>query len=335
MKTFYKTLLATAVVSTSFASLAADLPITVYGKLNVSAQSNDDDVDDETRIQSNASRLGVKGEHELKPNLDAFYVAEYELSTDTADGDDDFKARNIYAGLKGDTWGQVMIGRNDTYLKNSQGKIDQFNDLSGDLKNLFKGDNRQDQTLTYLTPSWNNFQAGVTYIASDDDDQKDAYADYGMDGKDGVSTGVSYGDSGLKATPIYAAVAYDSQVKGYDTLRASLQGKIGDLKLGGIYQNQEKSEGDSEDINGYLLSAAYQIQAVTLKAQWQDMEDLGDSWSVGADYKLADPTKLYAFYTARTMEDDLDVLDDMGVVTGVKDRDETYFGVGIEHKFSM
>lgn len=334
MKTFYKSLIASAVLASSMSAFAVDLPVTVYGKLNISAQSNDDDVDDETRIQSNASRLGVKGDFDINQSVTGFYLLEYELVTDN-DGGDDFKARNIYAGLKGDSWGQMMLGRNDTVLKNSQGKVDQFNDLSGDLKNLFKGDNRFDQTFTYLTPKWNQLQAGFTYVASDDEDQDKAYSDYDMDGKDGFSSALMYGDSGLKDTPIFASVAYDTQVKGYDIIRASIQGKIGDLTLGGMYQDQEKSEGSSDSTDGYLLSAAYQISAVTLKAQWQDMDEVGDSWSVGADYKLADPTKLYAFYTARTMEDDLDVLDDAGAAIGYKDRDETYFGVGIEHKFSM
>ncbi|HCE50055.1 MAG TPA: porin, partial [Shewanella baltica] len=59
--------------------------------------------------------------------------------------------------------------------------------------------------------------------------------------------------------------------------------------------------------------------AVTLKAQYQDMEDKGDSWSVGADYALAKPTKVFAFYTNRSLEASTD--------------DDKYIGVGLEHKF--
>lgn len=308
MNAICKTLLATAIASACIASAQAAEPLTVYGKLNVTVQSNDEAGESETAVQSNASRLGAKGEYELGNSLSAFYQVEYEVATDSSSSNN-FKARSQFVGLKGD-FGALSIGRQDTMMKVSQGKVDQFNDLSGDLKHLFKGDNRIEQTVNYVSPTFSGVRLGVSYAAEAADSQ---------DGESGVSTALMYGDANLKKTPIYAAIAYDSQVKGYDTVRASVQGKIADLKLGAMYQSQELSEGDADSIDGYLLSAAYSMNAVTLKAQYQDMEDTGDSWSVGADYKLAKPTKLFAFYTTRSME-------------GVSD-DDNYVGLGLEHKF--
>ncbi len=317
MNAFCKTLLASALATATLASAHAADPLTVYGKLNVTAQSNDVQGDSETTIQSNASRLGVKGAFELSSSLEAFYTIEYEVDT----GDDvkeNFKARNQFVGLRG-SFGAVSVGRNDTMLKKSQGKVDQFNDLSGDLKSLFKGENRLAQTATYVTPKFSGFQFGVTYAASGDDDQLE---------QDGYSLAAMYGDSGLKKSPIYASIAYDSDVKGYQVARATVQGKIAGLKLGAMYQQEEKvytvDEGvvnpfDGDSYSGYLVSAAYAIDAVVLKAQFQDMEDKGDSWSVGADYKLGKPTKLFAFYTARSYEG--------------KDQNDNFIGLGLEHKF--
>ncbi|MBL4816118.1 MAG: porin, partial [Shewanella sp.] len=68
-----------------------------------------------------------------------------------------------------------------------------------------------------------------------------------------------------------------------------------------------------------LLSASYTIDAIVLKTQYQDMENKGDSWSVGADYKLGKPTKLIAFYTNRSYEN--------------VENDDKFLGLGIEHKF--
>ncbi|MBV7317563.1 porin [Shewanella sp. NIFS-20-20] len=308
MKLFTKTLIASALTSLTLASAQAADPITVYGKLNVTAQYDDINGDSTNTIQSNASRFGVKGAYEISSDLEAFYTIEYEVDTGS-DSSDNFKARNQFIGLRGD-FGALSVGRNDTLLKVSQGKIDQFNDLSGDMKNLFKGDNRMAQTATYLTPSLSGLTLGVTYVAQDDAAQMD---------KNGFSVAAMYGDSKLKSTPIYAAIAYDSEVKGYDILRASVQGKVAGLLLGGIYQQQEKSD-NGKNKNGYLFSAAYDISAVTLKAQYQDMEDLGKSWSAGADYKLAKPTKLLMFYTDRSYD------------VALRDNDK-YLGVGIEHKF--
>ncbi|MCH1918382.1 porin [Shewanella sp. A3A] len=308
MNAICKTLLATAIASACIASAQAADPLTVYGKLNVTVQSNDEDGESETAVQSNASRLGVKGEYDLGNSLSAFYQVEYEVATND-DSSNNFKARNQFVGLKGN-FGALSVGRQDTMMKVSQGNVDQFNDLSGDLKSLFKGDNRIEQTVNYVTPALGNVRLGVTYAAE---------ASNSQDGESGVSAALMYGDAALKSTPIYAAIAYDSKVKGYDIVRATVQGKIADLKLGAMYQSQEESEGDADSVDGYLLSAAYDINAVTLKAQYQDMEDTGDSWSVGADYKLAKPTKLFAFYTTRSME-------------GVSD-DDNYIGLGLEHKF--
>lgn len=307
MNVFCKTLLASALASATLSSAYAAEPLTVYGKLNVTAQSNDEGDDATTTIQSNASRFGVKGAFELSSTLEAFYTVEYEVDTGS-DVSENFKARNQFVGLKGG-FGAFSVGRNDTLLKISQGGVDQFNDLSGDLKNLFKGENRLAQTATYLTPSLGGFVLGATYAAEGDAAQK---------GEDGYSLAAMYGDAKLKKSPFYAAVAYDSDVKGYDILRASVQGKVAGLVLGGMYQQEEKSvDGDSKA--GYLLSAAYQISEVTLKGQFQDMEDKGDSWSLGADYALGKPTKVFAFYSTRSLE--------------VETNDDNYIGVGLEHKF--
>ncbi|WP_028774638.1 porin [Shewanella waksmanii] len=318
MNAFCKTLLASALATATLASAHAADPLTVYGKLNVTAQSNDVQGDSETTIQSNASRLGVKGAFELSSSLEAFYTIEYEVDTGD-DAKENFKARNQFVGLRGN-FGAVSVGRNDTMLKKSQGKVDQFNDLSGDLKSLFKGENRLAQTATYVTPSMSGFQLGVTYAASGDSDQLE---------QDGYSLAAMYGDSGLKSSPIYASIAYDSDVKGYQVARATVQGKIAGFKLGAMYQQEEKvyDVDDNDEVNpfdgdsysGYLLSAAYTIDSVVLKAQFQDMEDKGDSWSVGADYKLGKPTKLFAFYTATSYE---------GAA-----KDDNFIGLGLEHKF--
>ncbi len=307
MNAFNKTLLVSALTLASLTCAQAAEPITVYGKVNASVQSNDEAGESETVVQSNASRLGVKGAFELSSSLEAFYTVEYEVNIGD-DAKENFLARNQFVGLQGN-FGAVSVGRNDTMLKISQGKVDQFNDLSGDLKSLFKGENRIEQTVTYVTPDFNGFKVGATYAAEGAKSQA---------GEDGFSLAAMYGDASLKKTSFYAALAYDSEVKGYDILRATVSAKLAGLVLGGMYQQEEKSvDGDSK--TGYLLSAAYAISDVTLKGQYQDMEDKGDSWSIGADYKLGKPTKLFAFYTSRDMESAEDT--------------DNYIGVGIEHKF--
>jgi len=329
MNIFNKTVLATIISTAMVASVQAENhevdPLTVYGKLNVTVQSNDIQGDSRTRVQSNASRLGVKGGLDLGDHLEAFYTIEYEVDTDSADKNN-FKARNQFVGLKSRI-GAVSVGRNDTMLKMSEGKVDQFNDLAGDIKSLFAGQDRMAQTVTYMTPAMGHFKAGVTYVAE---------ASSGQWNRDGYSLAAMYGDKKLKETPVFASIAYNSDVNGYEIMRATAQAKLAGFKLGAMYQQQElnyllghKVSLDSND--GFLFSVSYQINDIVLKGQYQDMDGTswsdgeeswsagGDSWSLGGDYMLGKPTKLFAFYTERSYD--------------ILPKSDSYFGLGLEHKF--
>ncbi|MGA4605321.1 porin [Pseudoalteromonas maricaloris] len=305
-----KTALALSLLSAF--TFQANAEVDVYGKANVSVQSSDDGAGSVTEIKSNASRFGFKGSEKLDSGLEVIYKLEFQVDVSDADskGDkDNITARNQYVGLKGN-FGEVVIGRNDTALKQSQGKLDQFNDLEGDIKVLFKGENRLGDSISYKSPSFNGFRVLGSFIAEDSEE-----------GENGFSTALTYGDTGLKESTIYAAIAADSEVNGYDTVRLTVQGKVADFKLGAMYQTQEKVDGSAE-ADGYLLNAAYKLGNATLKAQYQvidfDAGDKVDGVSVGVDYKLAKNAKVYGFYS--TFDADNQV-------------EKDYLGLGIEYKF--
>ena len=164
-----RTLLATSILATVVAPVyAADLD--VYGKVNVSLQSSDKGDGSETELKSNASRLGFKGSQKLDSGLTIIY--KYEMQVDvTGDNDkgDNISARNQYIGLEGD-FGQILLGRNDTVFKKSQGKFDLFNDYNADIKKLWKGDNRLSDSITYYSPKFSGVQFGISYILDEEND---------------------------------------------------------------------------------------------------------------------------------------------------------------------
>lgn len=305
----YNSALAAAILSTiSLSTFAADVDI--YGKANVSVQSSDDGDGSFTEIKSNASRLGFKGTQALEDGLEVVFQAEFQidLDGDSAKGDS-ITDRNQYVGLRGG-FGEVLLGINDTVLKQSQGKVDLFGDLNADIKSLFKGENRMSDTLTYKSPKVSGFQLGVTYVAEDS-----------IDAKDGYSVALFYGDKNLKNSNFFASVATDSKVKGYDVTRATVQGKLAGFTIGAMIQTQEKTDG-SGDMDGFMTSVKYSINKVTLKGQFQaanfDNGDDKSGISVGADYSLAKSTKLFAFYTSFDIDNAAD---------------QDYLGAGIEYKF--
>ena len=308
---FVKSSLCVALVSGLSFSAFAD--VDVYGKANVTVQSSDDGEGSFTEIKSNASRFGLKGSEKITDGLEAVYKFEFQVDVSDADSkgdnDDNISARNQYVGLKG-AYGQVVVGRNDTALKQSQGKLDLFNDLEGDIKNVFKGENRLGDSITYTSKSYEGFKVLATFVAEDD-----------VDADNGYSMAVTYGDSTLKKSAVYASVAADSEVNGYDVVRASIQGKVESFKLGAMYQPQEKVDGSAE-ADGYLLNAAYSMGKNTFKVQYQamDFDDSDDKTavSVGVDHKFNKNIKVFGFYSSFDMDNNVD---------------QDYVGLGMEYKF--
>ena len=320
-----KVLLSAAVASTlSLASYGfADGPIdsTIYGKVNVSVVNADTGSTDQWKLNSNASRLGVKGKTEIADGLYAVSKAEFEIAVD--DGDtkgQTFNQRNIMAGIRGG-FGTVWAGKHDSPTKLAQNKIDLFNDLEGDIKNTFEGENRVSNIVAYTSPTINGFATTVAMMPGEG-------ADVDGDGNDdtGLTDGISYSVSYTKDN-LYIAVAGDQDVDNQDLMRIVAQYKIDALKLGVMYQQNEDNLG-TKDESGFFVSAAYKLDSkTTLKAQYGSIEDDADgdkedTMSLGADYKLAKGTKLYVFYTDNT---------DSSV--GEADTDATAYGLGMEHKF--
>jgi len=308
MKLSYSTIAAALLSTLSVSAFAGD--IAIYGKANLTAQSSEEGEGSFTEIKSNASRIGFKGGQDLGNGLEVIFKAEFQVDLDGDSGKgDSITDRNQYVGLKGN-FGTVLLGKNDTVLKQSQGKVDLFSDLNGDIKSLWKGENRMSDTITYKSSKFNGFQVGVTYIAEDE-----------VDAEDATSIAVFYGDKALKKSKFYAAFAVDSEVKGYDTTRLTVQSKLAGFTLGAIVHTQEKVS-DGTELDGFLISAKYGFDKVTLKAQLQTAEyDGGDDRSgmtLGADYKLAKSTKIFAFYSTFDMD---------------SAEDEDYLAIGMEYKF--
>ena len=320
-----KLMLSAAIASTmGFASqgfAAGPIDGTIYGKVNISAVNADNGADDTWKLNSNASRLGVKGKTEIADGLYAIYKAEFEMCVD--DGDckgQTFTQRNIMGGIKG-SFGTVWAGKHDSPTKLAQNKIDLFNDLEGDIKNTFEGENRVSNIVAYTSPKINGFSTTVAMIPGEGADvDGDGQYDTGL--TDGISYSLSYSMDNL-----YIAVAGDQDVDSQDLLRIIAQYKMDALKLGVMYQQNEDNLG-TKDESGFFVSAAYKLdKKTTLKAQYGSIEDDVDgdeeeTMSLGADYKLAKGTKLYVFYTDNT---------DSSV--GEADKEDTAFGLGMEHKF--
>jgi len=286
---------------------------TVYGKLWISVESQDTASGTEVDMVSNASRLGVKGSMDFGEGIEAIYQAEYEVDPvdGTADESKDrtFKQRNSFVGLKG-SMGTIFLGKHDTATKKSQKKIDLFNDLAGDIKNILQGENRMSDLIGYTTPEINGFSATFNAIKGTEGLGDDSIGD-------STSTSFSYDSENF-----YIALAFDSELKGYDSTRLTLQIPFSRSQLGIMFQESEKlSTGKEED--GYVISFSQKVgNKGTLKFQQTESDmklDSGKQFSFGYDYKLSSKAKVFYFFTDLNGNQD--------------SKEKEIHGVGFEYKF--
>ncbi|HRH91245.1 MAG TPA: porin [Agitococcus sp.] len=331
--------LALSVVSVLVASQVQAAP-KVYGQLNVSVESYQKDnqnpaTDDEdyTRLQSNASRFGVKGEDELTAKLSAVYGIEWQINTD-GEGND-LGQRNRYVGIKHADFGTVKAGRFDTYLKTSQGKTDLFNDFLGDIEFTIAGEDRANNAIAYESPSFKNIQFNLLSQTQD----------VATKATNGSSASIVYDNQELG---LYTALGINQSIVGRTALfgstregdgyRLAVSYNVADLTVNALYSTNEKYDGNDGE-KAYLLGAAYKINDIVLKAQYSTAEAddankiaAGNSieknvFSVGADYNLTSKTRAFVWYTNRE-----DVKKD-AVIVVPNDIEETSLALGVEHKF--
>ena len=286
---------------------------TVYGKLWISIESQNTASGTEVDMVSNASRLGIKGSMDFGEGIEAIYQAEYEVDPvdGTADESKDrtFKQRNSFVGLKG-SMGTIFLGKHDTATKKSQKKIDLFNDLAGDIKNILQGENRMSDLIGYTTPEINGFSATFNAIKGTEGLGDDSIGD-------STSTSFSYDSENF-----YIALAFDSELKGYDSTRLTLQIPFNRSQLGIMFQDSKKlSTGVEED--GYVISFSQKVgDKGTLKFQQAESDmklDSGKQFSFGYDYKLSSKAKAFFFFT------------DLSGDNTTKEKEIT--GIGFEYKF--
>jgi len=307
-----KTALAIALASaTTFANAAETVEVklpTFYGKMNVTQefvqQENDGSY---SRLQSNASRLGLKGDFALTEEVKAFYQAEYQIDVDgDADDAEALTMRNTFVGAKG-SFGSVQAGIFDTALKASQGKVDLFNDLPADIKVVVtNSDNREANAVRYSSPSLSGLVLTIDHINAE---------------AEGAHNGLSL-SAVYKRDSIYAAVAHDRHVEGegVNVTRVTGQVSVDALTLGALWETEDDN-GESAD--GFMVSAAFKVNGkVAVKGQFasSDIKAEGaEQITVGADYKLTKNAKTFAFAT-----------------TGESDAEDSgmqVYGAGVEYKF--
>ena len=341
----------------------------VYGKafLTLDYTSTDYEAanksdEDTFKLNSNASRIGFKGDDDLTDTTKLIYQLEYQINPD--DDSQQFKSRNTYIGLAHNTLGSVLAGNHDTPFKLVQNKVDVFNDTVLDMGKVgISGEVRAPNVLAYQSPTLIGmpvtFMGAVSFdeCAKNDDDKCVAtpavaavapQAIYDVTGKNiiGYTKGtpakaatyreksnaysamVNYDQNG-----VYAGLGYDNSVYGEDTSGWRLVGAldmgkmnmVNGLTLGAMYQDYDFNTDNNEQ--SWLVSGKYKIANTpwAVKAQYVNTTD--SRGKNGDDFDEIAVGGEYAFNKATIGHIYA------GQISRDNYKDETIVGTGIEYKF--
>ena len=275
-----KLVLATAVAALSVT--AAQAAPTVYGKAFLTLDLKDGDTDvtevnhttgkstttsedwskDETRskLNSNSSRIGIRGSEALTANTDVVYQLEYGVDVDA--NTDQFYSRDTYLGLSNKQYGTLLAGR----LKAIDGRVDYANVTEG---GVMGGDNvlasfdapRANNTFAYVAPTYNDVTVSAMYVMDEftgkefdangkrlDNDSTDTL------GRDAFGLAAQYEPN----APYRAGVSY---IQAGDALKAVRLSGAYDLSptytIGALYQNTNYDSDDNE--NAFTLSVSHKV----------------------------------------------------------------------------
>lgn len=343
-----KKLLLAATVAT-LAMNAAQAAPTLYGKLNVTLDNIDNNgFKDEsvTKVNSNASRIGVKGEEKLTDNLSAVYLAEWQVNTD-GDGTDtgsgtDLTQRNRFVGIKSNGVATLKVGRFDSYFKTAAGNNqDIFNDYNElDMTAILAGEDRLGNVIGFETDK--KLLAGLAFNIMFQQGEQSSTNDNTLKGQkgsrdgfgDGISTSLTYENKDLG---LAAAVAGNFAVPmSYKAYGSALNGTYSDavrvtgsldltpagvdgLVFGALWQTAKPSDDTVAVVTGSGTTA-------TTKS-YKGLQE--NAYGVTAAYAIpSTPIKLKAQYISAKSETDA------AIIAGKKELKQDLYGVGADYQIN-
>lgn len=341
-----KSLIALAVAGVvSAPAFAATSNVDVYGVLNAAVSYVDDQPSsiNDVQVSTFGSRIGFKGAEDLGSGLKAIWQIESSVNIDEQSGT--LAGRNSFIGLGGG-FGTALIGNHDTPLKSVGRTVDLFGDTIGDSRNVMGGgsDTRAKNVVAYMSPSFNGFDIAAAYSTDLDASGSTGDAD---------NSGVYNLSATYKNGPLYLGLGYgdgDGHEKaGFGKhWRAAAGFTMGALKFVGQYDRRDDDNtiaaaaaNQNGDYEAWMLGAAYNMGAITLKANFMDgdFDGVGANdprqFNIGADYAMSKRTKLYAVYT----DGEYVVLgggagsSDQITTSGVAGGDVTGLSLGMVHSF--
>ena len=319
-----KSLLALAVLGAFAGVASAQSTVTIYGSLDLAVTKGNGGTAPNPGAngaskawiekQSNASRLGFRGNEDMGGGLSAQFQIEHRFTPDDGAAANPFWAGRSYVQLTSAAAGSVYLGRDYTPSFWPAVKSDPFGwDGVGQIGAaawagyLFNGGVRAPNTVGYKSPNL----GGLTVQAAVGLGEAVTGRNNGFN--------VEYG-----AGPIYAAFGYEKVTKGAQdgqgVVNFALHYNFGVAKLLGYYARADLGATNSKV---FSIGALVPIGSGTLKAAYFRLDPDGannnsSKLGLGYDYPLSKRTNLYG---------------DVGFGRGDAQTNNTAYAFGVKHTF--
>lgn len=320
-KTLIPTLLAgTALALSPSASAAVALAgpaLEAFGKIDLSLDLSDTDIPGDSRnfsLSSNESLIGLKGQHDINPDLALVWQLAQEYRSDEGGGE--FASHNTFAGFTGRSFGTALFGHHDTPFKtvgtrwsvlgNTVGEARSILGASADGNDAVHMNQRARNALLYM----NTFQG------------LEVHAMYATDVQDNTAGNVDNNDNDMFSAAVWYTLGLLKLSLGYEQQSNLLGGDANGLRLAASHQVTRDGqvglifESISTDdapalernvvgINGSLRAGAYTYAAEVLIADGSDAP--GDTGALkiglGVTRQLDAQTRIYAAFAMTDNED--------------------------------
>jgi predicted porin len=260
-----KTLIASAIAAISFSGTALamenaselaarmDSMPSVYGNIQLAiTHTNGDNAGSEVDLFDNGSTIGFKHEHMLAPGITGFFKAELEFNADNKAGNSGLDSFDeAYIGVKGDSFGQVWVGSDDSTYERAIDEIYNYWEVGTGISGNY--DTGEGDLVQYSTPSFGGLTLGAAVQVNGD------------------------AKTGGKSYPYQVAAVY-----AVDALELAFAVDSNDGNLG--YSEDTLLSVNNE--NTYGVRASYNLDNLRLTGSYETRKDVADVFGVMGAYTM-------------------------------------------------
>ena len=324
--------------------------ITIYGRLDLVAESSDDGKVNRQVLQNISSRIGFKGERKISDDLSGIMQVETGVSPDDSANSGLFASRNSFAGLKSKSMGSIIAGKYDMPFKKLEGNAAPMWGDAEAMEVLLHGKGsrvavgnavmnnlhtRQTNVLQYWSPKFSDIEVKLAYAPDE------------VNGATGTFRKPNYGASiefdngmwnaGLATETQRNFTGLDKDMTG---LKATLGMNLGAGSYGFAFSQLDNDNG--RKTNNWMVAGSYKLASWILKANYgvssesaSNAKDGLKMLGIEADYPLDKNTTLYGYYTSINNDTNARgrfVAGDNNYSPAAGD-DPAAFGLGIRYNF--